>query len=63
MPLLSNVRWKGFEMWLGSTVDFLAGALPYNDESTISLHLTLRGGAVLLHRAMEEIRDVAWLGG
>ena len=50
-------------MWLGSTVEFLAGAFPYNDGSTISLHLTLRGGAVLLHRAMEEIRDVAWLGG
>ena len=32
VPLLSNVRWRGFEMWLGSTVELLAGALPYNEE-------------------------------
>ena len=50
-------------MWLGSTVELMAGAVPYNEE-IVDLYICYwEGGAAPLQRALEEIRDEAWLDG
>ena len=50
-------------MWLGSTVELMAGAVPCNEE-IVDLYICYwEGGAAPLQRALEEIRNEAWLDG